>query len=144
MSDVRIWVTFEREEAGFSRGARYEVFAIQDGRFLLVNDDAVFTWTEVGQPTPLEIHRGSERVFELGVHRTRRRLESLAGKPVVLTTWENLGFDPDEVTEESMLVYRGVVESYDGETLFLRRHDREQSRFGVLPKKMATIEEETA
>ena len=142
MPDPRIVVTFEREEGGFTRGARYDVLAIQDSRFLLVNDQATFAWVDVTRPTPLEIHLGTDRVFELDTFRKRKRLESLAGKPVVLTTWENLGFEPDEVTEESMLVYRGTVELYDGETLFLTRNDREGSRFGVLPKAIATIEEE--
>jgi hypothetical protein len=143
MSDVRIIVRFEREEPGFTAGHLYEVLLVQDHKFLLVNDDARFAWVGADQPTPEVITRGTDRIFDLAVHRARRNLEGLAGKPVVLTTWENLGFDPDEVTDESMLVYRGVVERYDGETLFLRRYDAEGSRFGVLPKAIATIVEET-
>jgi hypothetical protein len=107
-----------------------------------VDDEARFRWIDVARPTPALVSRGNERVFDLDIHRNRRRLEGLAGKPVVITSWENLGFEPDEVTEESMLVYRGVVDTYDGETLFLRRYDAEQSRFGVLPKAIASIEEE--
>ena len=37
---------------------------------------------------------------------------------------------------------RGCVDHYDGETLFLRRNDEVDSRFGILPKAIATLDED--
>ena len=142
MEGFRIFVRFEITETGFEQGRVYEVLAIEGGRLLLLNEDARLAWVDESRPTVDAVWRGADRLFDLRVHRNRRRLDSLAGKPVVLTTWENLGFEPDQVTDEAMLVYRGQVESYDGETLFVRRPDG--SQFGVLPKAIATIEEDNA
>jgi hypothetical protein len=143
MSDLQIVVRFEQEEKGFTVGRDYPVLLIEGHKLLLVNDDARLVWVDPGVPTPVSVRRGGDPLFDLVAHRLLRKLDSLAGKPVVLTTWENLGFEPDEVTDESMLVYRGVVEVYDGQTLFLRRQDRDAGRFGVLPKAIASIEEES-
>ena len=142
MNEARIWVRFENGEKGFAPNKTYEVLMVQDLKLLLIDEDARLVWVDPARATPALVSRGNERLFDLEIHRTRRKLEDLAGKPVILTTWENLGFEPDEVTDEAMLVYRGVVDFYDGETLFLKRYDREQSRFGVLPKAIATIVED--
>ena len=141
MSDVRMVVCFERETPGFTAGRGYEVLLVQDRQFLLVNDDARFVWTENTAVTPLTITRGADIVFDLTTHRTRRRLEAMAGRTVRISTWEHIGFDADEITDENMYVYHGVVEAFDGETLFLRRRGDDEGRFGILPKAIATLDE---
>jgi len=143
MDDLRITVTFETEHPGFHSERPYEVLRVEDGKFLMINDDGHFAHVDCEIPTAVTVDRAGDRLFDLQVHRFRQRLENLAGKRVVFTTWEHIGFDPDETTDENMLLYRGVVESYDGETLFLRRHGDEHSRFGILPRAIATLDEET-
>lgn len=142
MSDVKMIVGFEGKTPGFTAARGYEVLVIQDRHFLLVNDDAKLVWVESSAVTPLSITRGTDLVFDLAIHRTRRRLEALAGKPVRISTWEHIGFDADEITDENMYVYHGIVEEFDGETLFLRRRGDDDGRFGILPKAIATLDEE--
>ena len=142
MSDVRIVVQVAGERQGFTAEQPYVVVLIQNERFLVIDDHGRFAWLGADAVEPVLVERAGERLFDLEIHRNNRRLLDLVGHAIRFTTWEEIGFEPDSRTDEGMYVYRGVVDSYDGETLFLRRDD--DSRFGVLPKDLATLEKEQA
>src|SRR5207248_1888687 len=74
MIDAHIAVRFEAEENGFTQGKDYDVLAVEGKQVLLIDDDARLVWVEAARAVVAWATRGSERLFDLATHRTRRGL----------------------------------------------------------------------